>query len=84
MNAYVLVGIAALVVAGGIVYLIWSRKWMFGKAVQLGEAEKRAEQAEGASDAVSIANETERAIAEIMVKRHDTSATRKKLQAGEY
>jgi hypothetical protein len=83
MNTYVLVGMG-LAVAGGVVVYIWRSKFIWGKAAQLGEAQERAEQAEGASDAVSIANETERAIAEIMVKRPDTSATRKKLQAGEY
>lgn len=83
MNIYYLVAIVVGAAALVGIY-IWRSKWLWGKAAQLGEAQERAEQAEGASDAVSIANETERAIAEIMVKRPDTSATRKKLQDGSY
>lgn len=83
MNLYIIAGLCILgaVVTG---LYIWRSKWLFGKAKQLGEAQQRATEADASTKAVEDAQEAEREIANIMVERRDTSATRKKLQNGEF
>jgi hypothetical protein len=76
MNLYVLIGmgVAGFVIAG---LVVWHSKWLFGLGEDKGEVDQRLRDVEGAI-------EVEREMAEIMLERRDTSATRKRLQDGTY